>query len=104
MFGSIIGLIMTADNDPGLRRPELRTPPLGSKQIACVDVENLTASEVEARGFSPSLSGFVAVARNENGLILGLEKINVNIRRYIDESEYRRVVQNDANKIFGLEE
>jgi hypothetical protein len=81
----------------------LREVPLGEIKVARVEVELWDEYKAVNMGF-PGISGYVAVAINNEGFIVGAKEIkNVENDCYRDDEGYRNNVLIGAEELFGIE-
>lgn len=81
----------------------LRTPPFGGTEVNRVTVEEWDRMHAIGAGFENAI-GFIAVARNNEGFVIGAITIDeVDSKMYEKEERYRKIVQVDADQIFELD-
>lgn len=79
----------------------LRTPPFGGSQVTRVTVEKWERGKSERVGFKAS--GVLAVARNEEGFVLGVKVIKEVDGKELKDEQLRKVIQVDADQLWGLD-
>jgi hypothetical protein len=81
----------------------IRDVPLGGTEPTSADIEEFSRTKLAAMNWSSLAPGLYAVARNSEGFIIQMSKIELTFEEHINFDKLKPVMLIDAEQHYGIE-